>query len=54
MNEKNGSEDGLSNGYNLMFYPVNEVDCGINYVAIFSNYVPFPPLIKLLSSLHTS
>lgn len=39
MNEKSGSEDGLSNGWKLMFYPLNEVDCGISHVDSFSNYV---------------
>lgn len=54
MNEKNGNEDGLSNGEKLRFYPVSEVDCGLNYAAIFSTYVPFQQLTKSLSSLHTS
>lgn len=35
MNKKNGREDGLSNGQKLMFYPVNEVACGIVIWIIF-------------------
>lgn len=49
MNKKNGSEDGLSNGQKLMFYPVNEVACGISHVDNISSFALFQQLTKLLS-----
>lgn len=54
MNKKNGSEDGLSNGQKIMFYPINEVACGISHVDNISNFCPISTITKLLSSLHTS
>lgn len=52
MNIKNGNEDGLRNGQKLMFYPINEVGCGINYVHNFC--LSSISITKLLSYLHTS